>query len=102
MKIIINTENIRTDFKTFFEKRLRHYLSDKFKHTPFIVVQDKDGNAVVQVIDNINELIGMFGNKPDTKVIQQWPGEWRSDFFTFTIEELQTAIKNETSLKEKV
>ena len=86
--LVIN--GCRTDLKSFFEKELKYSLNVKLNHTPFIVI-DEDNNSV-DVVSKVSDLISKFGSKPDTKVLIQWRGTWNSDFFTFTVGELQDEI----------
>ena len=69
---------------------LKYSLNVKLNHTPFIVI-DEDNNSV-DVVSKVSDLISKFGSKPDTKVLIQWRGTWNSDFFTFTVGELQDEI----------
>jgi len=93
MKKELITNNCRTDFESFYDNVLKYSLKDKFKHHPFIVYNEVDNS--LNIINSVNDLMNSFGNKPETKVIQQWGGKWSSDFFTFSIGQLQKAIAEE-------
>lgn len=73
-------ENFRSDNDRLFE--LSDVLSaSKLNHTPFIIFNgDK-----VELVRNGYDLLEY---PPDTEVMVQWRGEWRSDFFHFTCRQL--------------
>ena len=89
-EIVIN--DCRSDFNNFFEISLKYNLKTKFKHAPFIVIDEK--SKAISIVDNVEALLNEYGKKPTTKLMKQWTGEWKSDFFNFTVGDLQTAIKN--------
>lgn len=57
----------------------------KLKHNPFIVFD----SGAVSVIDDLPTLM-LFPD--ETQVMVQWPGQWRSDFFTFTVGDVRKAL----------
>lgn len=74
----------------FFEKSgIR--TKKKFKHHPFLAFVRKEGMVTVKVVDSSEELIKM---PKRTKVIGQWPGKTRSDYFEFSVGRLRDYIQN--------
>ena len=79
----------RTDISDYFEKSgIRDWK--KLPHTPLLVFQVEGGTVTVRIVDNPQELLGF---SDDTKVMGQWTGKWRSDFFQFTIGQLREHIE---------
>ena len=71
----------RTDVEEYFKlSGVRE--SKKRTHTPFLVFVESDGDVEVKIVDSP---IGLLGFPDETKVMAQWPGKWRSDFFQFTV-----------------
>jgi len=71
----------RTDLKDFFE-RSGNFSADKLLHTPFLVFLEKEDAIHVKIVDNAEQLLSF----PDeTPVMGQWQGNYRSDFFQFTV-----------------
>lgn len=79
----------RTDLDDFF--RLSGVLTYKsLPHTPFLAfVTDAQVNTVtVRIVDSAEELLSL---PDDTPVMCQWRGQWRSDFFQMTVEDVRRA-----------
>jgi hypothetical protein len=73
--------NGRTDIQEYFQKSgIRE--SKKLSHTPLLVFQIAGDTAEVKVLDRADKLLEY---PDDTTVMRQWRGEWRSDFFQFTV-----------------
>jgi hypothetical protein len=71
----------RSDLDNFF-KSSGIFGSTKLSHTPFLVFVPNGEKIEVVIEQYAKDLL----NYPDgTKVMAQWPGQWRSDFFHFTI-----------------
>ncbi len=81
----------RTDTDAFFKlSGIRN--SGKLKHHPFLVFVDsgrKDDSMVVAIVNDIKELLEL---PDDVQVMAQWRGEYRSDFFQFTVGDLRKFI----------
>lgn len=88
--ITITINDCRTDLQSFFQKELKYYLKTKLNHTPFVVVDEV--NNSINIVNKVTDLLNKFGSKPETKVLIQWRGQWNSDFFTFTVGELQQEV----------
>lgn len=52
--------------------------SGKLNHRPFLMVNE----GTIEMCDTLAELETY---PPETQVLVQWRGEWRSDFFEFTV-----------------
>ena len=77
--------SFRQDFKRMFE--LTDILSSKeLKHTPFIVLGDEGVALSFSAIDLVRTY------EIQTKVLVQWKGEWRSDFFLLTVGDVKLAL----------
>lgn len=78
----------RTDVEDYFRlSGIRE--SRKLKHTPFLIFVENDDNIEIQIIDGADQLLRF----PDeTKVMAQWAGQWRSDFFQFTVGQFRSYI----------
>lgn len=78
----------RTDLEDFF-KLSGVISSSKLNHTPFLVFETVDDNIVVIIVTSVKELLrnDMVGFRflDDTPVMCQWRGQWRSDYFRFTV-----------------
>ncbi len=71
----------RTDLKDFFEQS-GNFSGGKLLHTPFLVFLEEEDTVRVKIVDNAEELLSF----PDeTPVMGQWQGNFRSDFFQFTV-----------------
>jgi len=86
----IKINGCRTDLQNFFDNSLKYDINVKLNHTPFIVVNEE--NNSLDIVHKVSTLLENFGDKPETKVIIQWKGQWNSDFFTFTVGELQIEV----------
>ncbi len=81
----------RTDLKDLWEKS-DVLTSDERKFYPFLVFEVKEEEVHVLLEKKLTNLL--YSNLPDnTKIMVQWQGEWRSDFFQFTLEELKNAFE---------
>ncbi len=76
----------RRDLEDLWEKSdiLTHYSRN---HHPFLVFVEKGDKIEVRIYKHLNELIK--SNLPaNTRIMVQWKGNWKSDFFHFSFEEL--------------
>lgn len=79
--IEINIKSGRDDVGDFFRKSgIREYK--KLQHTPFVVIASSDNGVDVDIVDSAKKLLQFPDNTP---VLAQWRGEYRSDFFKFTV-----------------
>lgn len=77
---------VRHDITDLFEKTDILDTSITRNHTPFVAIH---GNTVF-VVNKLSKLLRL----PDeTTVLWQWRGQHRSDYFTFTVEQIRTAVK---------
>ena len=64
--------------------------SEKLNRTPFLAFIEDAGNVHVQIVDSFKKLL----TYPDeTRVMGQWEGKWRSDFFQFTVRDAREAAR---------
>lgn len=54
----------------------------KLNHTPFLVFRQDGENVAVDIVD---QALNLLSYPDDTPVMGQWSGNWRSDFFQFTV-----------------
>jgi len=73
----IKTEG-RTDVNDYFA-----YIESykKLAHTPVLAFVDRGDSVAVQIIDKPKDILSY---DIGTKMMGQWAGEWRSDYFQFT------------------
>jgi len=63
----------------------------KLNHTPFLVFVQEDDNTVrIDIVKNVKDLLKY---PPTTRVMAQWTGMTRSDFFRFDVYELICHIR---------
>ena len=82
----------------FFEKSgIR--TKKNFDHHPMLAFVRKDGNLVVRLVTTPQELVGL---PLKTRVMAQWVGKTRSDYFTFSVGKLKEYIANNPKKPEQV
>ena len=87
MKVITNG---RTDFDDYFRlSGIREHA--KLSHTPFLVFVIANDGVEVEIVESATKLLQF---PDDTQVMPQWSGDWRSDFFQFTVRDLRQFIAN--------
>ncbi len=79
----------RTDLEDLF--KLSGILEYKdLSHTPFLVFSATEDAVAVDIISSARKLVG---NYPDhARVMVQWKGQWRSDFFQMTVGDVRQAL----------
>ena len=88
--MIINKDVFRKDLGDFF--KLSGVLNGELKHTPFVVLgQTLDGETHITLCRSAKELVEKY--KPETEVICQWVGKFRSDYFLMKVSDVAEAIK---------
>jgi hypothetical protein len=71
----------RTDIDEYF-KLSGVFESERLTHTPLLVFITEQDAVTVRIVDKPTDLLSF----PDeTPVMGQWAGQWRSDFFQFTV-----------------
>lgn len=75
------SDQFRTGIQDYFSQSGVMGYSE-LKHTPFVVFNGKS----VELCFNAKSLIENY--KPNTDVIGQWTGKWRSDFFKFKVKDV--------------
>ena len=80
----------RSDVQECFQRSgIREHK--KLSHTPLLVFQEDDNTVEVVILERADKLL----EYPDNiKVMGQWRGEWRSDFFQFTVGQFREHIAN--------
>ncbi len=78
----------RTDVAEFFQSSgIREYK--KLDHSPLLVFEVTGDTVEVKVVERADLLL----NYPDEiKVMAQWGGQWRSDYFQFTVGQFREHI----------
>jgi len=87
----------RTDLKDFFEKS-ENFSGAKLTHTPFLVFREDEGEIHVHIVDSTEQLLAF---RDETPVMAQWKGEYRSDFFQFTVGDYRPFAEKEKKRWEK-
>lgn len=62
----------------------------KLSHNPFLVFNKDGARTTVEIVDSAKDLLTY---PTQTKVMAQWAGKQRSDFFQFTVGQLKKHIK---------
>lgn len=91
----------REDVENFFpivEKWLRDRVP--CKQHPILCFEEKSRPKEI-IVHICTTVSAMLYFPPKTKVMVQWPGKWRSDFFHFTVGEFQTWLKLRQSWDER-
>jgi len=71
----------RTDTEDYFSIS-GVFDASKLSHTPFLVFSISDERLAVKIVESARQLLDF----PDaTRVMGQWRGEWKSDFFQFNV-----------------
>lgn len=78
--------NARSDCREFFAKT--QVLTERRPHHQFLVFVASRFAVVVHVVDAARKL-DQFPR--DSRVMVQWPGQWRSDWFKTTVGEILDA-----------
>lgn len=87
----------RTDLKDFFEKS-GNFSGAKLLHTPFLVFLQEDDAIHVRIVESADQLLSF----PDeTPVMGQWQGNYRSDFFQFTVGDYRPHADEKRKQREK-
>lgn len=74
----------RRDLEDLF--RLSGVLQlSKLNHTPFLAFVVEGNTVDVRIIDRVE---GVLALPPETPVMIQWRGSWRSDFFQMTVADI--------------
>jgi hypothetical protein len=63
----------------------------RLDHTPFLAFVVLDGKVVVNVVTSAQRLASDF--PPETAVMVQWAGKWRSDFFRLTVADVKDELE---------
>ena len=79
----------RRDVTAFFEMSGIRFKK-KEKHHPYIAFRRGTDGVKVEVVESPEQLLKMPAR---TKVMAQWAGKSRSDFFQFTVGQLRTHLK---------
>ena len=95
----LRTPDARTDLAAFFDgsgvlsgRRLRHTPILAFLHDESVA-----GSLLITVreFESVTKLLDA-GLLSDTPLMCQWPGQWSSDFFRFSVEEIRAAYEART------
>lgn len=79
----------RTDLGNLFAKS--GLLEEpSLDHTPFLAFVLDGGAVVVNVVKSAQKLASDF--PPETPVMVQWPGKWRSDYFKLTVADVKEEL----------
>jgi hypothetical protein len=88
--ILATNKNIRAANRYFFENSgMRE--GKGIAHHPFIVFKRTDKRINVEVVEDPVQLLTF---PPRTKVIAQWKGKRKSNFFRFTVGQLKKYISD--------
>jgi len=86
----------RTDLENLF--RLSGCLDGGSTHHPFLAFITDGDSVTVRLFDNAEKVRTL---PPDTPLMVQWPGRWRSDFFQFTAGDVAEAVGRDARIAER-
>jgi len=78
----------RNDVEEYFKRVVLAY--GKLTKTPLLAFIISEDTVKIEVITNPGLTLDL---PDDTKMMGQWEGEWRSDFFKFSAGELKTFVR---------
>jgi len=81
----------RTDTNDFFALSGYYHEARQWKHCPLLAFEGLKDQVVIHILTSQAQL-RQSGLPDDTPCMQQWRGEWRSDFFTFTLGKARAAL----------
>ncbi len=85
MKVITSG---RTDLEEYFKlSGIREHK--KLTHTPFLVFAISADTVEVRIVENAKKLLDFAD---ETKVMAQWSGQWKSDYFQFKVGDLRRYV----------
>lgn len=88
----------RTDVEDFFKKS-GNFDGQRLLHTPFLAFIERADGIHVQIIDNVDQLLTL---SDETPVMGQWQGDYRSDFFQFTVGEYRPFADEKRKRREQI
>jgi hypothetical protein len=65
-------------------------LREVLNHTPFLAFVINGDIVDIRIVESARALVML---PPDTQVMAQWRGKYRSDFFQFTVRDVLKAMK---------
>lgn len=84
----------RTDVDSYFTLS-GVFEAERLNHTPLLVFSTEEDSVRVTIVDDSRELLSMDDS---TQVMGQWRGEWRSDFFQFTVGQYRQYVNKKDDL----
>jgi len=95
MKVITSG---RTDLDEYFKlSGIREHK--KLVHSPFLVFLISGETVEVRIVDNAKTLLDYAD---ETQVMAQWRGQWRSDYFHFTVGDLRRYVMKHPAEKHDI
>jgi hypothetical protein len=86
--IVVETTG-RNDLPSLF--KLSGILEDvSLDHTPFLAFVVKDQRVIVNIFKSARQMVSDL--TPETPVMVQWAGRWRSDFFKMTVGDIKAEL----------
>jgi hypothetical protein len=87
----ITLPECRTDAASFFALSGYYTKSARWSHYPLLVFIAGSDGVEIQILSRASQLRECL--LPDaTPCMQQWGGQWSSNFFTFTLGEARAAL----------
>jgi hypothetical protein len=81
----------RTDAAAFLKQSGYYTKGARWQHCPLLVFIEAPEGVELRIVDTAAQL--RDSPLPDeTRCMQQWRGEWRSDWFGFTLGEARAAL----------
>jgi hypothetical protein len=81
----------RTDTDAFLNGSGYYRKGVRWSHYPLLVFKQTADGIEVQILTSVAQ-VNQSTLPDESRCLQQWGGEWRSDWFTFTLGEARAAL----------
>ena len=89
--VTIKLPECRTDTASFFRESGYYHKGSRWTHYPVLAFVATDGEVSIEILSSPAQV--KQSPLPDsTPCMQQWGGQWRSDFFAFTLGAARAAL----------
>lgn len=88
MEVIVAGRSTNPDFWKVYGPTL---LRERLTHMPLLAFVVSGRSVRVEILEMAQDALNL---PDDTKLMVQWPGQWRSDWFQLTVGELRSASQS--------
>lgn len=89
--VTIRLPECRRDTATFFTESGYYSKGSRWTHYSVLAFVATDGEVRVEILGSPSQ-VKQSALPDNTPCMQQWGGQWRSDFFAFTLGEARSAL----------